>query len=53
MKKLSNSIILTVNALARRPDLYVLHFIQLIVDKYDAGQQLHMCGYDLKFKILG
>ncbi len=37
--------------MAPPPDLYVnLHFIQLTVDKYDAGQQLHKCNYGLKIQ---
>ncbi len=43
-----------VNALAPPTDLYViLYFIQLTVDKYDVGKQLHTFSYALKFKILG
>ncbi len=41
------------NTLAPPTNLYIiLHFIQLTVDKYYAGQQLHKCSYALKFKIL-
>ncbi len=36
------------------PDLYaILHFIQLTVNKYDAGQQLHKCSFVPIVKILG
>ncbi len=37
--------------MAPPPDLCVI--LQLIVEKYDIGQQHHKCSYALKFKILG